>query len=182
MARQKTKTDTIGVRVPPKMRYALDLIARKRGASLSSLMVDAAEKLIESEGMTVIRPGDKASLLDTLWSESEDGRLLALLRYAPTLLTHPERVMADTLEHIALQRKFEEYESDDDSPDGPARRLAWQICMNNLDWDLLSPSINDTFADEFLKLGGEFENTKALKDAVRATRAEIGQNTDRENP
>jgi hypothetical protein len=90
--------------------------------------------------------------------------------------------MADTLEHIALQRKFEEYESDDDSPDGPARRLAWQICMNNLDWDLLSPSINDTFADEFLKLGGEFENTKALKDAVRATRAEIGQNTDRENP
>lgn len=164
------------------MRYALDLIARKRGASLSSLMVDAAEKLIEAEGMTVIRPGEKVSLLETLWSESEDGRLLALLRYAPTLLTHPERTMADTLEHISLQRHLDQYESIDEGPDGPGKRLAWQICMNNLDWELLSPGINDTFADEFLKSGGEFENTKELKNAVRAMRAEIGQNTDRENP
>lgn len=160
------------------MRYALDLIARKRGASLSSLMVDAAEKLIEAEGMTLLRPGEKSSLLDTLWSESEDGRLMALLRYAPTLLTHPERVMADTLQHIALQRKSEAYEPNEDSQDSPGKRLARQICMNNLDWDLLSPGINDTFADEFLKLGGEFENTKALKDAVRATRAEFGRHTD----
>lgn len=178
MARQKTKTDTIGVRVPPKMRYALDLIARKRGASLSALMVDAAEKLIESEGMTVVRPGDKASLLDTLWSESEDGRLMALLHYAPTLLTHPERVMADTLQHISTHRSHDIYEP---VAEDPSDHLAWTICMSNLDWELLSPGINDTFADDLLKAGGEFENTKALKDAVRAMRVKLGPNADYHN-
>jgi hypothetical protein len=182
MARQKTKTDTIGVRVPPKTRYALDLIARKRGASLSALMVEAADKLIESEGMTVVRPGDKATLLDTLWSESEDGRLMSLLRYAPTLLTHPERVMADVLEHIDLQRHMDSYITDADQLANPGERLATEICLNNLDWDLLAPGISDTFADEFLKIGGEFENTIELKNAVRATRAKLGPTADRENP
>jgi len=175
MARQKTKTDTIGVRVPPKTRYALDLIARKRGASLSALMVEAADKLIESEGMTVVRPGDDSSLLDKLWHESEADRLLALLRYAPSLLTHPERVMANTLETIFNFRSLKQYEPDDEYP---AKKLAWNICMNNLDWELLSPGINDCFADDFLNLCGEFENTKALKDAVRAMREELGPNAD----
>ena len=181
MAREKVKTDSIGIRIPPKTRYALDLIARKRGASLSALMAEAADKLIEAEGLTVIRPGDKACLLDQLWSESEDGRLMSLLRYAPTLLTHPERVMADVLEHISLQRHMDTYITDPDQLANPGERLAMTICLNNLDWDLLATGISDTFADEFLAAGGEFESTKALKDAVRAMREKLGPNADREN-
>lgn len=168
MARQKTKTDTIGVRVPPKTRYALDLIARKRGASLSSLMVDAAEKLIESEGMTVVRPGDNSSLLDLLWSESESERLLALLDHAPSLLTYPERIMADVLFAVRHERAFSKYESDSGLDHG--QRLAHNLCVANLDDLLLSPGISDTFADDYLKLGGEFKNTVELKDAVRKLR------------
>lgn len=164
MARQKTKTDTIGVRVPPKTRYALDLIARKRGASLSSLMVDAAERLIESEGMTVVRPGDKSSLLDLLWSESESERLLALLDHAPSLLTYPERIMADVLHSIRHTRDFAKY---DESDLGLASRVAHNICVSNLDDLLLSPGINDTFADDYLRMGGEFKNTIELKEAVK---------------
>jgi len=169
--------------VPPKMRYALDLIARKRGASLSALMVDAAEKLIESEGMTIVRPGDKASLLDTLWSESEDKRLLYLLYYTPTLLTHPERVMAQTLERIRFRRHLSEEGVRPDLPDlTESDQLALDICENNLDADLLSQGISDTFADEYLKIGGECENTKALKDTVRAMRAKLGPYVEREIP
>ena len=167
MARQKTKTDTIGVRVPPKTRYALDLIARKRGASLSALMVEAADKLIESEGMTVVRPGDDASLIDLLWSESEGERLLALFRHAPSLLTHPERVMAQILHEIELHHALNKMLVEQGAEQNPSQRLVVFLSTNNLDDELLAPGVNDTFADDLLKVGGEFENTIALKKAVR---------------
>lgn len=177
MARQKNKTDTIGVRVSPKTRYALDLIARKHGASLSALMVSAAEKLIEAEGMTVVRPGDDDCLLDKLWSESESERLLALQQYAPSLLTHPESVMAKILHEIKMLRSMDE---DKVLPDGvasidPAERLAAWICGSTQAENLFSPGINDTFADDLLKSGGEFENTIALKKAVKNLSEQLEQ-------
>ena len=172
MTRQKNKTDTIGVRVSPKTRYALDLIARKHGASLSALMVSAAEKLIEAEGMTVVRPGDDSSLIDKLWSESEGERLLALKQHAPSLLTYPEGVMADVLYHINYLRKMEKYEND---AGDRGQRLVITLCHTGLDDLLLSPGINDTFADDLLKVGGEFENTIALKKAVKDLNDQLEQ-------
>lgn len=168
MARQKNKTDTIGVRVSPKTRYALDLIARKHGASLSALMVSAAEKLIEAEGMTVVRPGDDACLLDKLWSESESERLLALKRYAPSLLTHPESVMAEILHDIQFIRIMEK---DGGLPKGasalnPSQLLAVMLSGKHAE-SIFSPGINDTFADDLLKVGGEFDGTTSLKKAIK---------------
>jgi hypothetical protein len=146
-------------------------------------MAEAADKLIEAEGLTVIRPGEKESLLDTLWSDSEDKRLLHLLYYTPTLMTHPERVMAKTLEKIRYRRFLS---GEGVQPDLPclseADQLALDICDDALDEDLLATGISDTFADEFLAAGGELENTKALKDAVRSMREKLGPNADRENP
>ncbi len=168
MARQKNKTDTIGVRVSPRLRFALDLLARKHGASLSTIMVMAAEKLIESEGLTTVPPEEEKSLLDKLWSESESERLLALLKHAPTLLTHPERTMAEVLEYISFTRDYEKYEDEEAMQIPRGQRLAYRIWDHSLAPYLLSPVVNDVFADDLLKIGGEFENTVELKNAVRA--------------
>lgn len=89
--KQRLKTETVGLRMSAKLRYGLELIARKRHTTLSALMVAAAEKLLEEEGLTERKQGKPYSLLDLLWRDNEADRKIALAMNAPELAA-PEEV------------------------------------------------------------------------------------------
>jgi hypothetical protein len=155
MAKKQMKPETVGVRIPHKMRFSLDLMARKRGCTISALMTDAAQRLIDAEGAEVAK----------LWRESESERLLAMLDNEPNVMTYVEREMAGILDTIRMTRELKGRVRQSSLTDG--QRIALNICVAMLDRVLLSPPVNDSFADDLLNKGGEFADTIELKNAVR---------------
>lgn len=109
VAKAKLKTETIGVRVPPKLRYGLELLARKDSASLSMLMVLAAERLLEAEGVSGKAHGQLLSLLDRLWSEDEVERIKAIVKYGDGLASPFEKVQAQFIELIERSSSWDEF-------------------------------------------------------------------------
>lgn len=98
--RQVYKGHSFSLRVPEKIRYGLDLLARRRGIQMSALVGRAIETLLETEGLAAKRPGEVVTLLDRIWSEDEPERVAALVRHAPELATPGERQAAATLERF----------------------------------------------------------------------------------
>ena len=111
MSKVRLKTETIGVRMPPKLRYGIELLARKNGSTLSTVMVTAAERLLEGEGMANKAHGQLLSLLDRLWSESEIKRLEALQTHAPELATSKEKLQFQFLRLMTEVDSVEDFKS-----------------------------------------------------------------------
>lgn len=111
MSKVRLKTETIGVRMPPKLRYGVELLARKNGTTLSTVMVTAAERLLEGEGMANKAHGQLLSLLDRLWSESEIERLEALQAHAPELATSKEKIQIQFLGLVAEVDSVDDFKS-----------------------------------------------------------------------
>lgn len=109
MAKVKLKTETIGVRVPPKMRYGLELLARRNEASLSMMMTVAAERLLEAEGLTSKSPGQLVSVLDRLWSEDEVERIKAIVKNGGGLATGKEKLQCAFIQDLEESRSLEAF-------------------------------------------------------------------------
>lgn len=92
----KIRTETVGVRLPPKLRYGLVLVARKNGLTLSEAMMRALEAYLENDGIAAKQKdqGLMLSMLDKLWSESPAQRLLLLTEQAPEMATRDEQCFA----------------------------------------------------------------------------------------
>lgn len=93
MARKKvlatpTKTESINVRLDPKLRYGLELLMRKQRRSITSVVEWALEKAIRDPKDGLYE--DNESLLQKLWDVDSKDRLLLLAKYKPGLLTFEE--------------------------------------------------------------------------------------------
>lgn len=66
----KIRTEKIGIRISPKLKYGLELVSNKKGLSLSESTVRALEAFLEADGIAATKAGKNQSLLDKLWSES----------------------------------------------------------------------------------------------------------------
>lgn len=75
----KLKTELVGVRMPPKLRYGLELYARKKGLTLSDVMMRALEAYLEKDGLLEKISGEDLTILDKLWSESPSERIDLIL-------------------------------------------------------------------------------------------------------
>lgn len=103
--RPKTKTELISVRVPPKLRYGLELVARKKGLTLSEAMMRAAEAYLEADGIAAKQQGEMQSTLDRVWHENELVRLVYLFEIAPNLLTKEENDIINVLNGLMYKWK-----------------------------------------------------------------------------
>jgi hypothetical protein len=108
MAKVKIKAESVGVRMPSKLRYGLELLARRNGLTLSGQIIRAAENLLEQEGLTAKQAGAIYTRLDVLWSQNEAERLLALCQHAPELSSGDEQAMATLLSAIKQSANREE--------------------------------------------------------------------------
>lgn len=152
--RQTFKGHSFSLRVPEKVRYGLDLLARKHHVQMSALVMRAIDKMFDDEGLNSRDQGQLLSLLDKLWSDSESERIFALQAHAPELMTPEEQIMRMILDTIKVSKSKE-------------------ILLNRLDQNALlgelcfDPRVSDTFANDVLKanqpLRSEVADTVALK-------------------
>jgi hypothetical protein len=63
----KTKTACLGIRLPPKLKFGLDIVCKKRGLTASEATMRAIELLLKAEG---VDDGLFPSRLDRLWMEN----------------------------------------------------------------------------------------------------------------
>lgn len=93
--RDDSRSEVITVRVNPKMRYGLELIARKTGMSLSDLALLTLGRLTESDSnkpqIKKLRGDLTPDLLDDLWHTDPIERFVRLAILANDLLSESER-------------------------------------------------------------------------------------------
>lgn len=126
------KLEQFSVRLPPKLKFGLELLARAQHRSLSQAVEWAVQVGLNSfeadrDGTTLGR------VLDEAWSkESEAERLLAIYRRAPMLLSFED---AATCELLARSRDLEamwaELEAEHASSEG---RQAREVALESSYW------------------------------------------------
>jgi hypothetical protein len=89
------RTDSVTVRLEPRLRYLADLAARIQRRTLSAFIEDA---ISNSLGMMILKDSDPTkmhSLKDAneLWDVFEPDRFVKLALYRPELLNHHEQIL-----------------------------------------------------------------------------------------
>ena len=84
----QTKVETLTIRVSPKMKFGLELLARKQHRNLTSVADWALYKALKDpvEGLS-------EGLLEEVWDPYEPDRLVKLALKCPELLTYEEELI-----------------------------------------------------------------------------------------
>ena len=85
------RTETIGFRLEPKLRFAAELAARKQRRSLSSFIEWAVEETIRNVHLN--GPETAYNAMENAWDVDEADRFAKLGLLYPFLLTHDEEVL-----------------------------------------------------------------------------------------
>lgn len=92
MARKREiKEERLGIRISSKLRFGIDLIARKYRVSESEAVARCVELALDAEGLTQIKDGELFSGIDSVWSKSPAFRALKLAGVMPELATADEK-------------------------------------------------------------------------------------------
>lgn len=88
---ERSTTVSVGLRISPKTKFALDMMSRKHLRSLTATIEWAVAQAISREthdptGMSL------SELVSAVWSVDEQERLLSMHRHCPELLTFDEEV------------------------------------------------------------------------------------------
>jgi predicted transcriptional regulator len=124
-----TRSETVTVRLDPKLRYLADLAARKQRRTLSSYIEWAIE---DSLGRTNLYPVGDTSIADeasALWDVDEADRFAKLALRHPELLTHEEQVRWKLIREngAVWQGRFT----------GTARKWTWTVDEDSLVFERL---------------------------------------------
>ena len=90
------KSTVVTVRLDPRMRYGLDLLARKRLRTMTSVIEWALSRAIEDKENGLFGPpsndpsGKPQNLLDEVWDPDESDRFVKLALREPRLLRFEE--------------------------------------------------------------------------------------------
>lgn len=93
-----SRSETVTVRLDPKLNYVCELAARAQRRTKSSFIEWAIEHALSSvtvPGTGSYNSGDESisDLTSRLWDTDEPDRLTALALHAPVLLTHDEQII-----------------------------------------------------------------------------------------
>lgn len=90
------RSETVTVRLDPKLRYLAELAARKQRRTLSSFIEWAIERSLDDVAIQDSKKGERSNLSllgDKLWDVGSSERLLRLAVKCPELLTYKEQRM-----------------------------------------------------------------------------------------
>jgi hypothetical protein len=88
------RTETVQVRLDPKLRFAADLAAAKERRTLSSFIEWAVERAVQNVSVTINKEGNPvsaATVIDKVWDADTSDRFVNLAWHYPELLTHDEQ-------------------------------------------------------------------------------------------
>ncbi len=92
------KGETLTIRVPPKMKFALELMSRRQHRPISSIVLSALEPVLQGEesGLMLndsLMEGKGGNLTDLLWDPRKPIRIVKLGMLEPGLLTFDEEFL-----------------------------------------------------------------------------------------
>jgi hypothetical protein len=115
------RTQTVTLRLDPKLRYLTDLAARSQRRTTSGFIewaIEEALSKVKLYQLTSSRSKNAVTLADVadfIWDVNETDRFLKLAISFPHLLTHHEQIVWSLIETmtplVAMQRSYDEIES-----------------------------------------------------------------------
>ncbi|MBY0377041.1 MAG: hypothetical protein K2Q33_00575 [Gammaproteobacteria bacterium] len=102
-----SRSETVTVRLDPKLRYLADLAARHHRRTLSSFIEWAIEDVLKRT--YIGSECNSPSLYDSakmLWDVQEADRFFLLVKYQPELLTHDEQVLLKFTQEYYIYSQF----------------------------------------------------------------------------
>lgn len=106
----QSKIENINVRVAPKIRFGIELLARKQRRNLSSVVEWALQRAMDNpdEGLCELgQDGNNHSLLDILWNVDEFDRLYYMSTFKEDLLTYEEESLIKLIRESELAKYFQ---------------------------------------------------------------------------
>lgn len=108
-----SKTETLAIRLDPKVKYGLEILARQQRRSITSVVEWALNEALKQElrvsysyknqlpGSTIRETYDEF-VLDHIWDSDEVLRLIKLVQYNADLLTYEENQLWNLIQNNAL--------------------------------------------------------------------------------
>lgn len=140
------KAESITVRLNPKMKYGLDLLARKHHRNLSSVVEWAINKALEHPEGGLWRDDLSDShpvrpLLDVTWDAYPSTRLIRLAVYKPELLSFSEELLwkfIQTNNNLWIDKPWNLAEDLEKSRSNFSRQdSVWSAILAGLNFELL---------------------------------------------
>lgn len=108
------RTETISVRMEPKLRYLAEIAARTHRRSLSSFVEWAVEDALSRAQFRAEQSVAQAA--DSIWDVDEPDRFVKLALYAPRLLNYDEQRLWKAIREHAPVWNGEEVNFQEESP------------------------------------------------------------------
>lgn len=149
---ETSTTVAVGIRIDPKIKFALDIMGRLQKRSLTAVIEWAISNAIAQQSLD-FDGGTLSSVLDKVWSTDESARLAKLAIHMPEALTYDELRIWETIK--ATSYFWLEY--GDGSFDNDPNRLmldrvrrAWKETIDHVEKHKMSPTIVPMTADDLL--------------------------------
>ncbi len=137
------KTEALSIRIDPRLRYGLELLARKQRRSVTGVVEWAIDQVLGNEAADWLINGEPISFMDAVkqvWSPNEIERLVLLGSHFPDLMTYEE-----TRLHHVLIHSPDLWEGGDPGQG----KLDEHVCLGQ--WDKLAPLLHDAAARPVLQ-------------------------------
>lgn len=95
-----TRTDSVTVRISPRLKYGLELLARKQHRSVSAVVEAALTQALATERASAGSETSLADVVDSTWSALEAQRVLRLATDFPNLLSFEEEQTVELIRSL----------------------------------------------------------------------------------
>lgn len=139
---ETSTTVSVGIRIDPKIKFALDMMGRLQKRSLTAVIEWAISNAMSqqaidsSQGVTKI-----TEAIDTIWSTDEATRFINMCFEVPTMLTYDELRLWDTIKLSKIFWTTGCATSYRDHLNEGMLRLNWSILKDHVEEHKNSPSV-----------------------------------------
>jgi hypothetical protein len=155
-----SRTETVTVRLDPKLRFLADLASRKQRRTLSSFIEWAIEESLKNVYTNHKGGSDEAisfyHAADLVWDVNNVERLLKIAKEFPDLLNHEEQIIWKFIKEFSFydSQSSESYRFFDDRGDLDIKliRECWQEIIGVIDGSISEETLRKKFSDSHLSI------------------------------
>lgn len=140
---ETSTTVAVGIRIDPKIKFALDIMGRLQKRSLTAVIEWAISNAIAQQTLD-FDGGTLAKVLDDVWSTDESARLVMLAIHLPEALTYDELRVWETIKaspYFWIPFSDGSFSNNPDRLSLIAVRAAWKETLEHVEKHKLSPTI-----------------------------------------
>ena len=152
-AGETSTTVSVGIRIDPKIKFALDIMGRLQKRSLTAVIEWSITQAIAQQAVD-FDGGSLATVLDQIWSTDESSRLVKLAIHMPEALTYDELRTWETIK--ATGHFWHPYGDGSTWSTEPSRlvdsrvRSCWKEILDHVEKHKASPTILPMTVDDLL--------------------------------